>query len=281
MNSPMAQETFIKTFTSLNTEDQRKLLKDLLTLSGAKPEDFPDRHYVELPELKVANQELDHNVVMDILKQAARRRVAINVIFISENKYLDFMQWSANNLGSTIAKDILDSGSLVIQRTKGEASVRNYMGLNWIILKDHEFKDILGFNELLAVSAYEGSVSPLKVTLGYVSENYPRKTDLDRSHPIIDKLATLTHTVWSEWMRYQFEKSEKNEDGSVTIPADLVERWTNQMNTFYHNLPHEMQDSDIQIADRCWIEVVQALDESDLKFSRLLTDLTLKKNKNL
>ena len=51
-------------------------------------------------------------------------------------------------------------------------------------------------------------------------------------------------------MKHLFGLSKKNEDGSVTIPALLVDRWTRQMNTEYKDLSDAEKDSDRAEADR-------------------------------
>ena len=61
---------------------------------------------------------------------------------------------------------------------------------------------------------------------------------------LIEKLAALQHEIWSHWMKYLFEVSTLNKDGTVTIPADKVVRWKRQMNTDYENLSIEEQESD-------------------------------------
>lgn len=48
-----------------------------------------------------------------------------------------------------------------------------------------------------------------------------------------EALADVQHAIWAHWMKYQFSVCIKNEDGSLTIPAEKVERWTRQMNTDY------------------------------------------------
>ena len=63
-------------------------------------------------------------------------------------------------------------------------------------------------------------------------------------------LAVYAHESWSGWMRHMFAKSKVNDDGSITIPADLVGRWTRQMNTLYEDLPENEQLSDLDEADR-------------------------------
>jgi len=41
-----------------------------------------------------------------------------------------------------------------------------------------------------------------------------------------EKLAEYAHDAWSRWVIYLFERCTKNVDGSITIPKELVERWT-------------------------------------------------------
>lgn len=57
-------------------------------------------------------------------------------------------------------------------------------------------------------------------------------------------LAEYAHKAWSSWMEYLFEKSYLDMDGCVSIPADLVARWTRQMNMPYKDLPEEEKGSD-------------------------------------
>jgi hypothetical protein len=64
------------------------------------------------------------------------------------------------------------------------------------------------------------------------------------------KLAEYAHEAWSKWMKYMFDKSEINEDGTMTIPADLVERWARQSNTPYKDLPADEQLSDVAEAHK-------------------------------
>jgi hypothetical protein len=59
-----------------------------------------------------------------------------------------------------------------------------------------------------------------------------------------ERLADLCHSQWSGWMKYLFAKSTENEDGTVTIPSDLVERWKRQINTSYINLSESEKQSD-------------------------------------
>lgn len=77
----------------------------------------------------------------------------------------------------------------------------------------------------------------------------------DQYNKLREELAEYAHDAWSGWMRYLFEKSTKNDDGTVTIPSWAVERWTRQMNTPYDELPEEEKESDRAEADRM-LEIV-------------------------
>ena len=61
---------------------------------------------------------------------------------------------------------------------------------------------------------------------------------------IVEKLAEYAHEAWSGWMRYLFERSTENDDGTVTIPRWAAERWRRQMNTPYAELPENERESD-------------------------------------
>ena len=59
-----------------------------------------------------------------------------------------------------------------------------------------------------------------------------------------ETLANYAHEAWSGWMDYLFSRSQRNFDGSVVIPTDLVSRWRYQVGTKYADLPEEMKESD-------------------------------------
>lgn len=65
-----------------------------------------------------------------------------------------------------------------------------------------------------------------------------------------EKLASLSHDQWSGWMRWLFDKSIRNPDGSWTIPPSWSARWWNQMHTPYDSLSEEEKESDRKEADR-------------------------------
>lgn len=65
-----------------------------------------------------------------------------------------------------------------------------------------------------------------------------------------EELADYAHEAWSGWMKYLFEKSTKNNDGTITIPKWAADRWTMQINTTYQDLPENMKKSDREEADK-------------------------------
>lgn len=67
---------------------------------------------------------------------------------------------------------------------------------------------------------------------------------------IREQLAALEHVQWAGWMKYLFEKSIENADGSINIPTELVERWKRQMKTPYSNLSENEKESDRELADK-------------------------------
>ena len=65
-----------------------------------------------------------------------------------------------------------------------------------------------------------------------------------------EELAALAHEQWTGWMVYLFGKGTRNPDGTLTLPAWAVERWSRQMGAPYAALPADEQESDRAEADR-------------------------------
>lgn len=66
----------------------------------------------------------------------------------------------------------------------------------------------------------------------------------------IEKLADIEHGRWSRWQKYLHEKCVKNDDGSLTIPHELVSRWEKQMTTPYDDLTDEEKQSDRDLVEK-------------------------------
>ena len=65
-----------------------------------------------------------------------------------------------------------------------------------------------------------------------------------------EQLADYAHKAWSGWMDYLFSNSVLNDEGTVTIPKDLVDRWKRQIDTDYADLSDKEQSSDLKEADK-------------------------------
>lgn len=74
------------------------------------------------------------------------------------------------------------------------------------------------------------------------------------------KLAAIEHERWGDWQRYLHSLCRKDDDGSLTIPAALVERWERQIATPYAALTAREQASDMEQVDRYWPLIVAALE---------------------
>jgi hypothetical protein len=65
-----------------------------------------------------------------------------------------------------------------------------------------------------------------------------------QNRELMEILAALEHERWSHWQRYLHSQCEPNADGSLTIPAGLVSRWTSQMSRDYSKLSEAEKESD-------------------------------------
>lgn len=99
----------------------------------------------------------------------------------------------------------------------------NYFGITYegvVDAYDYTKDAKLVFTHLIPIS--EG-IAILKQALG--EEEKPKEND------VREKLAEYAHNAWSGWMKYLFDKSIINNDGTCTIPKWAVERWQRQLNT--------------------------------------------------
>ena len=74
--------------------------------------------------------------------------------------------------------------------------------------------------------------------------NIFRKELVKESMDVMEPMADQEHDSWARWMEHLFKKSEKNDDGTVTIPKDKVDRWEKQMKTDYKDLSPSEKESD-------------------------------------
>ena len=87
-------------------------------------------------------------------------------------------------------------------------------------------------------------------------------SELNLPNELYEKLADIEHQRWSDWQKYMFSLCKKNIDGSLTIPVELVDRWTNQIHTDFPDLTEAEKDSDREQVDRYWGLIEDALSEA-------------------
>lgn len=78
------------------------------------------------------------------------------------------------------------------------------------------------------------------------TEEYNKKLEeVLHSDESLDKLGAVEHIRWAHWQEYLFSKCNKNDDGTLTIPSDLVVRWKRLVDLHYKELTRDEQQSDI------------------------------------
>lgn len=65
-----------------------------------------------------------------------------------------------------------------------------------------------------------------------------------RLEEALDVLADIEHERWAHWQKYMHQKGERRSDGSLVLPAELVEQWDRQIATPFADLSDAEKDSD-------------------------------------
>lgn len=77
---------------------------------------------------------------------------------------------------------------------------------------------------------------------------------------LIEKLAAIEHERWAHWQSHLHEQCVRQKDGSLIIPAKLVERWKKQIATPYVSLSNEEKNSDREQVYRYLLVIESELD---------------------
>ncbi len=76
---------------------------------------------------------------------------------------------------------------------------------------------------------------------------------------IMDDLAAVEHERWAHWQRFVHEQASQQPDGSLLLPAELVERWERQIETSFEKLTEKEKESDREQVRRYLPILAQAL----------------------
>ncbi|SOE97688.1 hypothetical protein SAMN05414139_10838 [Burkholderia sp. D7] len=82
---------------------------------------------------------------------------------------------------------------------------------------------------------------------------------LDALNGLTERLAAIEHERWSHWQRYLHSKGQRQPDGSIVLPPELVERWEKQMATEYAGLSEKEKNSDREQVQKYMSIIVAAL----------------------
>ena len=78
---------------------------------------------------------------------------------------------------------------------------------------------------------------------------------------LLEKLSAIEHDRWAHWQRYLHSRCERQPDGSLLIPAELADRWTEQIDTPYAELSALEKESDREQVRRYLPVIAAALDD--------------------
>lgn len=131
--------------------------------------------------------------------------------------------------------------------TRMEAAVDELLGMGFFAGERRTMPTLDELGPEISVDVEENvpsSVPSAADPIPQYGEEQPLDNDDLGGDSMIEKMADVAHESWAGWTKYVFSKSTKNDDGTVTIPADQVERWERQIATPYAELSEEEKESD-------------------------------------
>jgi hypothetical protein len=66
----------------------------------------------------------------------------------------------------------------------------------------------------------------------------------DVLNALVEELAALEHRRWSHWQRYLHDSGERQPNGALLLPPELVSRWERQIVATYDELSEDERESD-------------------------------------
>ncbi len=79
---------------------------------------------------------------------------------------------------------------------------------------------------------------------------------------LLENLAAIEHERWAHWQRFMHEQGERQSDGSLLLPADLVAKWDRLIETPYARLTEQERKSDREQVRRYLPTVAKAYGKS-------------------
>ena len=79
------------------------------------------------------------------------------------------------------------------------------------------------------------------------------------SDALVEQLATVEHERWGHWQQYVHAQCSRADDGSLVIPAEMVQLWATQIATPYADLSETEKESDREQVRRYLPVLVEAI----------------------
>lgn len=79
---------------------------------------------------------------------------------------------------------------------------------------------------------------------------------------LLQQLSAVEHERWSHWQKYMHSMGQRQVDGSLTLPAEMVRQWDKQFYTAYADLSPAEQVSDQEQVQRYLPIVLEAIMET-------------------
>jgi hypothetical protein len=92
-----------------------------------------------------------------------------------------------------------------------------------------------------------------------VTTDSARVNRILQSDDLLDALAAVEHERWAHWQQYVHDQCTPGADGSLTIPPELVRRWSLQIRQPYSSLTEEEKESDREQVQRYLPVIADAL----------------------
>lgn len=81
------------------------------------------------------------------------------------------------------------------------------------------------------------------------------------SDELLERLASVEHERWAHWQAYIHNQCVPGDNGDLTIPGELVSRWTTQINMPYEELSEAERESDRDQVRRYLPIILKAFEE--------------------
>lgn len=81
---------------------------------------------------------------------------------------------------------------------------------------------------------------------------------MENGMPLLEELAAIEHERWAHWQRFMHGQANRQIDGSLIIPPDLVTKWERLIDTPYAELTEKEKESDRDQVRRYLPTVVRA-----------------------